>query len=103
MALTTVTSVVSPFFLYWAYVTLLRCCCNNHIIIIIMSRDDAIGITTAIGWTAEVRFLAGARFFSSSQRPDRLWGPSASYPMGTGGSFPADKAAGAWSWPLISI
>jgi hypothetical protein len=27
----------------------------------------------------------------------------ASYPMGTGGSFPGDKAAGVWSWPLVSI
>jgi hypothetical protein len=27
----------------------------------------------------------------------------ASYPMGTAGSFPAGKAAGAWSWPLTSI
>jgi hypothetical protein len=27
----------------------------------------------------------------------------ASYPMGTGGSFPGGKAAGTWSWPLISI
>jgi hypothetical protein len=26
-----------------------------------------------------------------------------SYPMGTGGSFPGGKAAGAWSWPLTSI
>jgi len=26
----------------------------------------------------------------------------ASYPMGTGGSFPLGKAAGAWSWPLTS-
>jgi hypothetical protein len=26
----------------------------------------------------------------------------ASYPMGTGCSFPGDKAAGAWSWPLTS-
>jgi len=23
-----------------------------------------------------------------------------SYAMGTGGAFPGDKAAGAWSWPL---
>jgi len=23
--------------------------------------------------------------------------------MGTKGSFPGDEAAGAWSWPLISI
>jgi len=27
----------------------------------------------------------------------------ASYPMGTRGSFPVSKAAGAWSWPLTSI
>jgi len=26
-----------------------------------------------------------------------------SYPMGTGSSFPRDKAAGAWSWPLTSM
>jgi hypothetical protein len=26
----------------------------------------------------------------------------ASYPMGTGGSFPVGKAAGSWSWPLTS-
>jgi len=28
---------------------------------------------------------------------------SASYLMGTGGSFSGGKAAGAWSWPLTSI
>jgi hypothetical protein len=27
---------------------------------------------------------------------------AASYPMGTSDSFPGDKAAGAWSWPLTS-
>jgi len=27
----------------------------------------------------------------------------ASYPMGTRGSFPRGKAAGAWRWSLISI
>jgi len=27
----------------------------------------------------------------------------ASYSLGTGGSFPAGKAAGEWSWPLTSI
>jgi hypothetical protein len=25
------------------------------------------------------------------------------YPVGTRGSFPGDKVAGAWSWPLTSI
>jgi len=28
---------------------------------------------------------------------------TASYPTGTRGSFPAGRAAGAWSWPLTSI
>jgi hypothetical protein len=28
---------------------------------------------------------------------------SASYPMGTGSSFPGGKAAGSWSWPFTSI
>jgi uncharacterized integral membrane protein len=27
----------------------------------------------------------------------------ASYPMGTGGSYPGYKATGAWSWPFTSI
>jgi hypothetical protein len=52
------------------------------------------------GWSG-VRVPAGAGNFSlhhcvqtgSGARP-------ASYPMGTRGSFPGDKAAEAWSWPL---
>jgi len=28
---------------------------------------------------------------------------TASLPVGTGISFPGDKAAGVWSWPLTSI
>jgi len=27
----------------------------------------------------------------------------ASFPMGTGGSYPSSKLAGTWSWPLTSI
>jgi len=27
----------------------------------------------------------------------------ASYPMGSGGSFPGNKVNGTWSWPLTSI
>jgi hypothetical protein len=42
-------------------------------------------------------------FFSWPQRRDGLWAHPASYPMGTRSSFHGDKAAGAWSWPLISI
>jgi hypothetical protein len=29
--------------------------------------------------------------------------PTASYPMGTRGSFPGGKAARSWNWPLTSI
>jgi len=39
----------------------------------------------------------------SALRPDRLWGSTSLYPMGTGCSLPGDKAAAAWSWPLTSI
>jgi hypothetical protein len=46
-----------------------------------------------------VRVPVGSSIFSSSRRPDRLWGHPASYPMATGGSFPGGKSAGAWSWP----
>jgi hypothetical protein len=27
----------------------------------------------------------------------------ASYSMGPGGSYPGDKASGAWSWPLTTV
>jgi hypothetical protein len=33
-------------------------------------------------------------FLSSPPYPDHLWAHSASYPMGTAGSFPGGKAAG---------
>jgi hypothetical protein len=51
-----------------------------------------------------VRVLAGAGYFSLHYRVQNGSGahPS-SYPMGTRGSFPGDKAAGVWCWPLISI
>jgi hypothetical protein len=34
----------------------------------------------------------GRGFFFQPLRPDRLWGPPASYQMGTGGPFPGGKA-----------
>jgi hypothetical protein len=49
-----------------------------------------------------VRVPVGANIFTSPRRPHRLWGHTTSYPLGTGGSFPGGKAAGAWSWPFIS-
>jgi hypothetical protein len=44
-----------------------------------------------------------AFLISSLLRPELLWDPPASYPMGTRGSFLRGKAVGAWSWPLTSI
>jgi hypothetical protein len=63
-----------------------------------------VGIATGYGlddWGVGVRVPDGSRIFSSLNRPQRLWGPP-NLLMGTGGSFPRGKAAGAWSWPLTS-
>jgi hypothetical protein len=51
-----------------------------------------------------VRFPAGAGNFSFHHSVQNGSGAHpASCPMGTRGSFPGGKAAGAWSWPLTSI
>jgi hypothetical protein len=51
-----------------------------------------------------VRFPAEAGNFSLHYRIQNGSGTHpASYPIGTRGSFPGGKAAGPWSWPLISI
>jgi hypothetical protein len=60
------------------------------------SRHSAVGITT--GYRLDdrgvgVRVPVGSRIFSSPCRPDRSGAHLASYPMGTGGSFPGGKAA----------
>jgi hypothetical protein len=44
----------------------------------------------------------GKQFLSSPQRPDRLWGRPSLLFNGHRG-LPGGKAAGPWSWPLISI
>jgi hypothetical protein len=55
----------------------------------------------ATGWTAWVRFPTGSKDFSLLHRVQTGSGAHpASYVMGTGGSFPDDKEAVAWSWPL---
>jgi len=46
---------------------------------------------------------AGAENFSLLHRAQNGSGVHpASYPVETRGSFPGGKAAGVWSWPLIS-
>jgi hypothetical protein len=63
--------------------------------------SSPVGVAT--GWKARVRFPAVQDFsFLHSVQTGSGTQP-ASYPMGTGGSFPGGKAAGAWSWPLTSI
>jgi hypothetical protein len=53
---------------------------------------------------SRVRLPAEAGNFSLHHRVQNGSGAHpAFYPMGTRGSFPGDKAAGAWSWPLTSI
>jgi hypothetical protein len=55
-------------------------------------------------WFIEVWVLEGAGNFCLHHRVQN--GSEAhpvSYPMGTSGSFPGGKAAGAWNWPLTSI
>jgi hypothetical protein len=42
-----------------------------------------------------VRVPAKSRIFSSPRRPDQLWGPTNILPVGTVGSFPGNKVAGA--------
>jgi hypothetical protein len=71
-----------------------------------VSWDSVVSIATGYGLDDRgvgVRVPVGSWTFSSPHHPDWLWGPPTSYPMGTRGFLPGGKAAGAWSWPLISI
>jgi hypothetical protein len=71
------------------------------------SRDSSVGIALGYGlddWSSTVRFPAGAGKFSLHHRVQNgSTAHPARYPLGTRGSFPGAKAAGAWSWPLASI
>jgi hypothetical protein len=71
------------------------------------SRDSSVGI--ALSYRLDdrgprVRFPAEGGNFSLHHRVQNgSEAHPASYPMGTRGSFPGSKTAGAWSWPLTSI
>jgi hypothetical protein len=63
-----------------------------------MSRGSAVCIATGFGLDDRgfgVRVPVGSRILSCPRRPDRLWGPRASYPMGTRDPFSVGEAAGA--------
>jgi hypothetical protein len=70
-------------------------------------RDCSVGTALGCGLDdrgSRVRFPAGDGNFSLHHLVQNGSGAHpASYPIGTRGSFPGDKAAGAWSWPLTSI
>jgi hypothetical protein len=55
---------------------------------------ERFGGTCSSGWTAGVRFMAGARNCSLLHNVH-----PASYTVSTGGCFDGGKTAGAWSWP----
>jgi hypothetical protein len=63
------------------------------------SRDSSVGVALGYGLDdrgSRVRFPAGAVNFSLHNRVQNCSGAHpASYPMGTGGTFPGGKAAGA--------
>jgi hypothetical protein len=68
---------------------------NFNIILPFNSVDIALG-DGLDDWDSRVRFLAGAGNFSLHHRVQNVSGAHpASYPMGTRGSFPGDKVAGA--------
>jgi hypothetical protein len=55
------------------------------------------------GWSGGSSPGRGCELFSTHRVQTGCGVYPASYPMGTRGSFPGGKAAGAWSWPLTSI
>jgi hypothetical protein len=77
---------------------------NNDFIVIIKklelinakeSRDISVGIAMGYGLDCRASIPCRSKFFSSPQRPDRLWRPHTFLSNSIGGSFPGGKAAGA--------
>jgi hypothetical protein len=63
--------------------------------LLLNSRDSSVGIATGYGLDDRqvgVRVLVGPRVFSSSRRPDRLWGPPSHLSNGYRRPFPRGKA-----------
>jgi hypothetical protein len=63
--------------------------------VLLTDSNSTVGIATGYGLDGSSSVLGrGKRFISTSQRPDRLWGPPSL--LGEE-SFPGVKASGAWS------
>jgi hypothetical protein len=81
---------------------------NNFMNIKYKFKFPAYSVCIALGYGLEdrcsrVRFPAEVGNFSLHHRVQNGSGAhQASYPVGTRGSFPGSKGAGAWSWPLTS-
>jgi hypothetical protein len=78
----------------------------EFLIFTVLAKSRGSWVGTALGYGLDDRgskvwFPAGAGNFSLHHRVQNGSGAHpGSYPMGTRGSFPGGKAAGAWSWPL---
>jgi hypothetical protein len=77
--------------MYWSHV-----CLSYHAMV-------RVCIATGYVLDGSGSIPCSARSSSSPQCSDYSGAHPASYTVGTRGSFPTDKAAGAWSWPLTSI
>jgi hypothetical protein len=67
------------------------------------SRDSPVGIVTGCELEGRDWIPSGSKWFSPLHSIHTRSGAHASsYPMGTEGSFPGDKAVGVWNWPLTS-
>jgi hypothetical protein len=83
--------------------------CGNFLSVFekLKSRDSSVGVVLGYGLDDQglsFWFLARVWNFSLHHHIQNISGAHpASYPMGTRGSFPGVRAAGAWSWPLTSI
>jgi hypothetical protein len=71
------------------------------LIILNKSRDSSVGI--ALGYGLDDRGSIPGNFSLNHRVQNGSGAHPASYQMGTRGSYPGGKAAGAWSWPITSI
>jgi hypothetical protein len=67
----------------------------NLYVLSLRSRDSIVRIATSYGLNDRgvgVRVPLGSRIFSSSRRPDRLWGPPNLLSVGYGGLLPGGQS-----------